>query len=183
LEYFSIFHSSGRFVLPLLYFLILIPIIYLTKILDGRLIYTILICASMLQFFEFSSFNYGTHQRMLKITQVENLKVSAIFENELKKTKYLEFIPSSPTPDVAPWRSYILRFLAENGTVTNFAYMNRYDKKKIINVAIETNGRVLNSGLRSDYIYIISNEELVKVKQKYLLLNEFIGWKAIKILD
>jgi hypothetical protein len=120
---------------------------------------------------------------MLKITQVENLKVSTIFENELKKTKYLEFIPSSPTPDVAPWRSYILRFLGENGTVTNFAYMNRYDKKKIINVAIETNGRVLNSGLRSDYIYIISNEELVKVKQKYLLLNEFIGWKAIKILD
>jgi hypothetical protein len=120
---------------------------------------------------------------MLKITQVELPKRSLLFENEMKNSKFLEYIPSSPSPDIAPWRSFILKFLTENGTITNFAYTSRPNKKKVIRTAIEVNRKMLDFELRSDYIYVIANEELEKVQQKYLVLEEFVGWKAIKILD
>jgi hypothetical protein len=181
LEYLSIFHSSGRFVLPLLYFLILVPIIYLSKNLNKYFVFGMLLCCSVTQIHEFSNFNVGTYQRMNNITQVENDLLNPLFVMELEKSKFLEFIPSSPTPDIAPWRSYFLEFLSDGGTVTNFAYMNRYDKERVIRRAIETKGRVLNSELDPDFIYIISNEELGNLRQNYLILHEFEFWKAIKI--
>ena len=183
LEYLSIFHSSGRFVLPLFYFLILIPVIYLIKESNKSFVFGLLLCCSAIQIYEFSNFNSGTYQRMNNITQVENDPLNPLFVKELENSKFLEFIPSSPTPDIAPWRNYFLKFLSEGGTVTNFAYMNRYEKERVISRAIETKGRVLNSELNSEFIYIISDEELKSLRQKYTILHEFEFWKAVKIKD
>lgn len=186
-EYWGIFRSTGRFIWPVMYGVMIFSIIFVDKILEKRTGFILFIIVAIIQIvdmFPVIKENYKKYHQEYDYTC--DLQ-SSIWENLALDYQHVEFMFNYSFNDIylKKWPqifSYGYYAVNHNMTISNF-HFSRSVEEKVQNIIDKDRKELLNGNVKGDTIYVFEkdnfNQEYYKKSNLYFyeIDNELIGIK------